>query len=129
LANYLCHVAQEFFGNSAISCRLDVDDSLPEINLKSEARHNLYLAVREALNNTAKHSKAAEVWLRIHWQAQMLQVQIEDNGTGFNSAQIDPGNGLLNMRRRLERIGGRFEIASTVGSGTVCRICLPLTEK
>jgi signal transduction histidine kinase len=89
-------------------------------------RHNLYLVVREALNNIAKHSRATEAWLRIHWKDQSLHIVVEDDGCGFaGSGIVSSGNGLPNMHRRLEKIGGRFECDTRPGSGTVCRIHLP----
>lgn len=126
LASYLRHVAEEFFCTAKVRCRLDVDESLPSVALTSEARHNLYLIVREALNNIAKHSQATEAWLRIHWKDQTLHIVVEDNGCGFvASGAVPHGNGLANMHRRLEKIGGRFECDTRPGSGTVCRIHLP----
>jgi signal transduction histidine kinase len=132
LANYFCHFADEFFRLGNIRCRLDVADMLPPVQLTSEVRHNLYLAVREALNNIAKHSQATEVWLRIHCQPpEMLTVVIEDNGKGFASpaAGSPAGDGLLNMRQRLEKIGGRFEAEIRPGGGVICRFWLPLQDK
>lgn len=127
LANYLCHVAGEFFVSTPIRCRLDVDDLFPSAALTSEVRHNLYLAVREALNNIAKHSQATEAWLRIHWKEQALEIVIEDNGRGFAEAEaVEAGEGLRNMRQRIETIRGRFSCNATPGVGTVCRIEFPL---
>jgi signal transduction histidine kinase len=131
LASYLCHLTEEFFRTTETRCRLDVDELLPPVALTSEVRHNLYLVVREALNNIAKHSRSTEAWLRIHWKDQILRIIVEDNGCGFAGqgpeASVNGGNGLSNMRRRLEKIGGRFECDTRPGSGTVCRIYLPLT--
>jgi len=94
--------------------------------LTSEVRHNLYLAVREALNNIAKHSQATEVWLRLVWKENALRIVIEDNGRGFAEATAPAGEGLVNMRRRIEKIGGRFECDSQPGVGTTCRVWLQL---
>ncbi len=127
LASYLRHVAEEFFRATSVRCRLDVDESLPALALTSEVRHNLYLSIREALNNIAKHAEASEVWLRIHWQEPTLHIVLEDNGRGFIDVNlVSPGDGLSNMRRRLEKIGGRFECNSQLGCGTVCQIWLPI---
>jgi signal transduction histidine kinase len=127
LATYLCQFAEELFRPTAIRCRLDVADSLPVAPLTSEVRHNVYLAVREALNNVAKHSQATEVWLRIHWNDGALRIALEDNGCGFASPPATmAGEGLANMRRRLEAIGGHFEYQSQPGAGTTCSIWLPL---
>lgn len=125
LAVYLRHVAEEFFRTTEMRCRLDVDQSLPPVALTSEVRHNLYLIVREALNNIAKHAQASETWLRIHWEDETLYIAIEDNGCGFNPlTTASQRNGLSNMRCRLEKIGGHFECDSRPGSGTICRFTL-----
>ena len=130
LATYLCQFAEEFFRPTSIRCRLDVDDSLPPVALTSEVRHHLYLAVREALNNIAKHSQATEVWLRIQWRDRCLAIALEDNGRGFvHLSTATTGDGLSNMRRRLEKIGGRFECQTQPGAGTICRIWLPLEQQ
>jgi signal transduction histidine kinase len=127
LASYLCHVTEEFFRATDVRCRLDVDEIFPPVALTSEVRHNLYLSVRESMNNIAKHSQASEAWLRIHWTNGMLCIVIEDNGCGFSCANgANAGNGLANMRRRLEKIGGRFECESAPGAGTVGRIFVPI---
>jgi signal transduction histidine kinase len=128
LANYLCHVAEEFFRPSEIRCRLDVDDAFPALFLTSEVRHSLYLVVREALNNAAKHSGGSEVWLRIHCRDRMLQIVVEDNGRGFASRTGSPtGNGLNIMRSRIEKIGGCFECENEPSGGTRCHIHLQLS--
>jgi|GEM_PF-133402 len=127
LASYLRHVASEFFRGTPINCRFDVDKSLPMSPLTSEMRHNLYLAVREALNNSAKHSNATELWLRIHWREKTLQITIEDNGDGFIDQPASVGrNGLLNMCLRMEKIGGHFEQDTHPGTGTICRMHLKI---
>jgi signal transduction histidine kinase len=127
LANYLCHFAEEFFSVTAIRCRLDVAEALPAAPLTSEARHQLYLAVREALNNIAKHSEATEVWLRVYAQAPELRIELEDNGRGFTPHAADlAGEGLANMRQRLKKIGGRFECESRPGAGSICRFVVRL---
>jgi signal transduction histidine kinase len=127
LALYLRHVATEFFRGTPINCRFDVDKSLPALPLTSEVRHNLYLAVREALNNSAKHSNATEMWVRIHWHEKSLQITIEDNGNGFADQETSlERNGLSNMHRRMDKIGGRFEHESHLGTGTICRMYLNL---
>lgn len=126
LANYLCHFAGEFFRSTSIRCRLDVDDSLPQASFSSEVRHNLYLAVREAMNNASKHSQATEAWLRIRFRESELRIIVEDNGCGFNLTAASSGEGLVNMRQRLEKIGGHFEIKTQPGGGTLCEFRLPL---
>ena len=128
LANYLCHFAEEFFKPTPIRCRLDVADALPSAPLGAEVRHHLYLAVREALNNIAKHSEATEVWLRIQVADSGLSIEIEDNGRGFQPRPAPTGEGLANMRQRLEKIGGSYECTSRPGAGSVSRFVLRLNR-
>jgi ligand-binding sensor domain-containing protein/signal transduction histidine kinase len=127
LASYMCDYAREFFRAASARCRIDMAECLPPSLLPAQARHNLFLAVKEALNNAAKHSGAGEVWLRIRCEGSELLVAVEDNGRGFDPAAANPPrNGLGNMRARLEAAGGRVEIASQPGCGTTVRFFLPL---
>ena len=82
-------------------------------------RHNLFLAAKEALNNAVRHSRATEVKLRMAISEQSLVLTIEDNGSGFDRPLDDfSGNGLRNIRQRMEAVAGRFEVQSTRETGT-----------
>ena len=94
--------------------------------LAAAARHNLFLAVKEALNNAAKHSGASEVSLRVSCSEQRLRLEVEDNGRGFDSALAGQRNGLENLRQRLASLGGAAEIVSQPGRGTRVRLEYPL---
>lgn len=123
LVTYIQQHAQSFLKLSSIRCRFDLPDQLPHWPLPSDLRHNLFMALKEALNNVVKHAQASEVWFRVEIKDATLQFVIEDDGCGF-----DPGNtsimsnGLSNMKKRLDQIGGEFEVKSRPGKGT--RICL-----
>ncbi len=127
LATYLCRFAREFLEPTAIRCRLDVAGNLPETMLTAEVRHNIFLAVKEALNNAAKHSGAEELWLRLGMTDGTMTIEVADNGRGFNvDATREAGNGLRNMGARMEEAGGQFEVRSAPGEGTTVRLRLPL---
>jgi signal transduction histidine kinase/ligand-binding sensor domain-containing protein len=128
LADYLSEFAQSFFQPTQIRCRLDVITGLPELPLTAQARHNLFLAVKEALHNVAKHSEASEVCLRIHCSPAELCLSVEDNGRGFDPAAEPAGHGLHNMRQRLAAIGGRAEILARHGQGACVRFYFPLPD-
>jgi signal transduction histidine kinase len=119
LANYIFHYAQEYFQNTGVNCRLDLPAQLPDWPMSTEARHNLFMAVKEALNNVLKHAQATEVRIGLEAANGRMTITIVDNGRGFI---IEPtrskGNGLENMKRRLSQIGGRFVLESQVGQGT-----------
>jgi ligand-binding sensor domain-containing protein/signal transduction histidine kinase len=123
LANYIFQYAQEYFQDTGVSCRLDVPAQLPDRTVSTEARHNLFMAVKEALNNALKHSAATEVRLGLGVADGRMTITITDNGRGFSvGGAHGKGNGLYNMTRRLEQIGGRLFLESAPGRGTSIRM-------
>jgi len=119
LANYVFQYAQEYFQNTGVRCRLDLPAQLPEYAISTEVRHNLFLAIKEALNNVLKHSGAMEVRLSLAVADSTLSITIKDNGRGFSPEKMaGTGNGLQNMKERMQHIGGRLVLESAAGSGT-----------
>jgi signal transduction histidine kinase len=126
LANYLSQFAQEHLTLAGVRCVLDVPMVLPEINVSAEVRHNLVLASREAINNVTTHAAATEARVMLALDDVALTVAIADNGRGFDPSRMSSdGNGLSNMRRRLEDVGGRLELESAPGKGTTVRFVVP----
>ena len=118
---YVCNYAETFLQTTAIRCRSEVDADIPEGAFDLAIRRNLFLAIKEAINNAAKYSKATELFLRIHLQGKELVVIVEDNGKGFDPAQAsNVRNGLSNMSQRIVELGGQCKITSRPGNG--CRI-------
>ncbi|MFZ1074070.1 MAG: ATP-binding protein, partial [Verrucomicrobiia bacterium] len=119
--NYLEKCALDFLGSAGLRCRLEIPDNLPDRSLNSEVRHNLFLALKEALNNVVKHAHATEVRVGITMYDSVIELVVKDDGCGFGAGSSDrvaAGNGLHNMRQRLEKIGGQCEIAAEPGRGT-----------
>jgi signal transduction histidine kinase/ligand-binding sensor domain-containing protein len=126
-AEYVSRFSDEFFEHTNIRCWQDVPASLPAMPLRADVRHNVFLAVNEALNNALKHSKCSEVWLKMKVDEGEVTLRIEDNGTGFVPAQTAPGgNGLGNMETRLTECGGRVKLISTPGKGTCVTFVFPI---
>lgn len=129
LANYIFHFAQEFFRHASVRCRLDIPADLPLLRLTTEVRHNLFLAVKEALNNVIKHAQAMNVRVTLKLDAPVLSIVVQDDGRGFTpDSQRPGGNGLRNMQQRLESIGGRVEVESESGRGTMVRFLTKLRD-
>ena len=126
LATYLCHYAEEFLQETGVRCRLHVPAILPAVDLSSAFRHDVFLAVKEALNNVVKHAAASTASFSLAAADGRLTLTIEDDGRGFDVAATAQGNGLGNMQRRLEDLGGRFHLESRSGAGTRIRMVLPL---
>jgi signal transduction histidine kinase len=92
---------------------------LRKVRLPMEYRQQLYYIFKEALHNSLKHSAAREVILEAQMQGKRLQMRLKDDGKGFERVKMSNGNGLENMKRRAEMIGGKLEVHSTAGKGTM----------
>ncbi|HUR59236.1 MAG TPA: two-component regulator propeller domain-containing protein [Opitutaceae bacterium] len=128
LVGFVCRVSSEFLQRSGIRCRFDIPDDLPAQPLSPELRHNLFLVVREALNNVVKHASATLVKISIALERDALRLRIENNGRGFavDAAEAGERNGLKNMRSRTEELGGTFSIESQSATGTTIELLVPL---
>jgi signal transduction histidine kinase len=129
--NYVCKYAQLFFSATSIRCRLDVEPvDIPHLPFDLPVRRNLFLAVKEALHNAAKHSQASELFLRIHWFGTRLIVSVEDDGRGFDpESAASERNGMSNMRQRMADIGGTFSVSSQPGAGCLVVFNITLAEE
>lgn len=120
-ATFVCGHAQTFLKATPIQCILDVEPAMSAVAFDLPFRRSLLLAVKEALNNAAKHSGATELQLQIRRHGQGLTVVVQDNGKGFDPAQTKTErNGLQNMAQRLNEVGGKCILTSQPGNG--CRI-------
>jgi two-component system NarL family sensor kinase len=123
LVAYLRASCGEMLDAAGIAMIFKVPDKVPELILTQEVRRNMYLAVKEAVHNACKHSGASTVTITIEI-GQQLKLAVQDNGRGLASPTTALGNGLVNMRQRMENIGGNFEMLSE--TGTLLRFSVPL---
>lgn len=126
LVTYLCQMSNQYCVQARLPCRLEIPEVPPGIPLSSQVRHNLTMAVKEAIHNVIKHARATEVRLRITFDTSVLNICIHDDGCGFDPAARPPGHGLGNLARRLRAIGGSFNIESRLGTGTTVCLRLPV---
>jgi signal transduction histidine kinase/ligand-binding sensor domain-containing protein len=125
--DYTGQYALDYLRIAGLRCRLDLPDHVADRELSTDVRHNLFLAVKEAITNTVKHSQATELRLQIKVLDEKLKITIEDNGQGFETRPEDSmADGLRNMQQRLEDIGGKCAIEGQRGSGTKVTIELSL---
>lgn len=119
LIAYIRRFAYEYLEPTGINCIFNLPEILPNKALTVEVRRNVYLVVRESLHNAVKHSGAAKVWISMQLNEHGFKIAIRDNGAGFDPGNLEfPGNGLINMRKRMKDIGGDFHISSAPGKGT-----------
>jgi signal transduction histidine kinase len=108
---------------------------LPHWPITAEMRHNVFLAFKEALHNIVKHSAATEVSIALTTNKIGFELLVRDNGKGFDPAtqpsRIGHGNGLKNMRQRMEKIGGHCAVQSAPGTGTEINfsVCIPVANR
>jgi signal transduction histidine kinase len=127
---YVCNYAETFLHPTAIRLRIDSDAELPEAGFDLPIRRNLFLAVKEALNNAVRHSGATELTLGIHLHSDQLTVSVADNGRGFDPAAADrERNGLTNIAQRTAEVGGTCRIASQPGAGCRIELTAPLRHR
>jgi signal transduction histidine kinase len=125
-ADYLGSYAKELFSSSEIVCRLKIRTDCDVVSLTEAARHSLFLAVKEAMNNIIRHASATEVELQISQLDNRLQIVITDNGRGFVRNAGERGNGLTNFQERLQAMRGECHVESKPGSGTTVKFIVPL---
>ena len=120
--------AEEVLRAAGIACQLDLDPDPPPLALSSEARHSLFLAVKEALHNSLKYSRATEVRLEVRVTDGWLTIGLTDNGCGFAPGERrGSGHGLRNIAARAEALGGRAEVESAAGKGTKVTLRVPVS--
>ncbi|HEY2343650.1 MAG TPA: ATP-binding protein, partial [Chthoniobacteraceae bacterium] len=130
LVNHLCQIANELCESASLRCRLHVPPQLPDSSpIASDVRHQITMTVREAIHNAVKHAHAQELVLSFVIENSVLSITVRDDGRGFIPATAAQGNGLGNMRRRLEEIGGTVAIESSEGHGTAMILNLELSGK
>ena len=138
LLNYLTRFAFEFLRSADIRCRMNMPVQIPDWKIRSEVRHNLFLAFKEVLHNAVKHAAAKEVRVSLKLQPKGFELRIEDDGRGLDEATIRQpqssedrlarGNGLANIRNRLRTIGGTTEITGSAATGTLVIFSVPVVQ-
>lgn len=119
LVEYLSQYTDDYLEDTAMHSHLKLPETLPHCIIPAESRHSFFLAFKEALHNAVKHGRASEIEMELIARPDLFQVVLKDNGVGFDPAILGiRSNGLRNMRQRLERVGGRFDISSQPGHGT-----------
>lgn len=123
---YIRSYAMEYCEENGIQCSFKLPDNIPDIFVSGEIRRNVFLTIKESLHNVVKHSAATNVDIEFQ-SISGLYAMISDNGKGIGGPEIKKGtggNGLRNMRKRIESIGGSFKMYNR--QGMVIEINVPL---
>jgi len=109
-----------------IKLTLNVEEDMQKLLLSMDARKNIYLIFKEALNNSFKYASASHITINITKQHHRLILEVRDDGEGFDLWNASTGNGIKNMRKRAEQIGGKLVVKSRKGSGTEILFSCPV---
>ena len=124
LVSYIRSYALEYFDGTPIDCKVNTPVNIPDKELTGDKRRNVFLCIKETLNNALKHSKASLITIDIELNHR-LKITIADKGVGIDLQNLRQfGNGLKNIGRRMESIGGTFKIENN--NGTITTLELPL---
>ncbi len=127
LAAYIAAYTHQFLDNTGISAEVSLPQEIRPVYLGEQKRRNLFMTVKEFLNNSVKHSGARNISLRMVQHTTDFELILEDDGRGIDHGALDGlGNGLANMQQRIADIGGEALIHSLPGKGTVLHITCPV---
>ena len=127
LVDYLNGFLRSLCEDSPVRYWFSGPPAVPPAEVSATVRHNILLACTEAVNNTLKHSGASEVRVSVRLQPDRMEIEITDNGRGFDVAAGEAKrSGLTHIRQRLRDIGGSCECESRPGTGTHFTFIVPL---
>lgn len=114
LEEYMLHMCAVSNIRPVCSC----DDSLKKAALPMNARKEVYLICKEAINNAVKYSRCDELVLKINRSDDAVLFEVKDNGIGFDDALNSRGNGIINMKKRAAVMGASLKITTVKGAGS-----------
>jgi signal transduction histidine kinase len=112
-----------------IHCNYHIDKNIESQIIDINARKNLLLISKEAINNILKHAHATNIEISLGSEKDQIVLKIQDNGVGMEDPENTfSGNGLKNMKYRAEKIRGILSINSEIGKGTTISCSVPITN-
>ncbi|MFA6542174.1 MAG: two-component regulator propeller domain-containing protein [Bacteroidota bacterium] len=106
----------------------EIPDEIPDAVVIPEFRRNIFLTMKEAINNIVKYAQAQNIRIVFSFDGSTVRITIADDGIGFVTSETSRfGNGLHNMKKRIEQIGGEWSISSAVRQGTTITFSAPIT--
>lgn len=131
LANLIARMREftsDYLEDLPIEPIFSIPDNISQSPINKESHRELFMVVKEALNNISKHSKATSVFFDIVINDDIFLISIKDDGIGFNWDINPNGNGLRNMQSRISAIGGVFNISARNGQGTEISVLVSLNK-
>jgi signal transduction histidine kinase len=117
LVAFIRKYAGDYFENTTLKFKMNAPSNFPPVHLGSEERRNIYYAVKEALHNIVKHANATVAEINVTYADQVLSLSVSDNGRGMPYSELNRfGNGIIQMQKRMESVGGGFFLENIEGT-------------
>ncbi len=126
LFNYLREQLNKLLEYTTIEYSIDFEEINQTISLTNEQRRNILLVVKEIINNAIKYSNTKQIYIKANCSNNQLHFVIKDDGIGFDVSKAYNGNGLKNIRYRIEEIGGTVSVQSNAGMGCMFEFYIPV---
>lgn len=127
LLAYIAEYAHQFLENTGMNVVVQLPEQVAPVHIGEEKRRNIFMAVKEFLNNSVKHSGAKNISITATQTAGAFEITLRDDGRGTSPGQASElGNGLRNMRQRIEDVGGTATLQSQPGAGMQLHIHCPV---
>ncbi len=128
LINFTSNYFETLLREHNLKGKIYFPEHLPEIVLNTELRRNIFLTLKEIGNNALKYSKAQSINLNFTLQQNQLHITISDDGIGFDTNKTYNGNGIKNIKKRLDECKGSILIDSDEKNGTTYKLIFPLLQ-
>ncbi|NND15617.1 MAG: hypothetical protein HKN89_04780 [Eudoraea sp.] len=127
--NSIQDLIRETEASSYLSIKLNYDEDVDWDALSGEIKINLYRIIQESIQNVVKHAQANQIELNLIPWDNMLKITISDDGKGFDTRKIKKGIGHRNIKSRVEKVNGSWNIESTIGKGSNITVILPYEKE
>lgn len=106
-------------------CETSFESDHSFLELKKDQKLVLIRVIQECLNNSIKHAQPDKIIIQVTNNVTFRKIEIIDKGIGFDTKLKSKGSGMYNLSKRMETIGGKFNLTSVVGKGTHITLELP----
>ena len=118
--------AAKLFEAKEINYKIDIDENIKHLHVKMENRQDIYLILKEAINNLVKYSESTKAEINVGFDFGELCILIKDNGIGFDTEKFSLGNGLNSMKKRAEGMNASLKIHSELEEGTTINLSVKI---
>ena len=125
LSTRIKNFTSDILENTDIDYKIEIETQIDNKVTNIDMRKNIVFFIKEAINNTVKYSKATTLNIFVKEKNNQIYIEIIDNGIGFDTSQTK-GNGIGNMKKRIEELNGQFNINSKINKGTIINATIPI---